>query len=83
MKSTNRKVAMVAETNAEFFLNQTLIFLRVFLRELCISALRSINIPSIIFLARGPMIPLDIEYCTWANPRSEVVYFAAGGGCCG
>jgi hypothetical protein len=33
--------------------------------------------------ARGPMIPLDIEYCTWANPRSEVVYFSAGGGCCG
>jgi hypothetical protein len=33
--------------------------------------------------ARGPMIPLDIEYCTWAHPRSEVVYFAAGGGCCG
>lgn len=33
--------------------------------------------------ARGPMIPLDIEYCTWANPRSEIVYFAAGGGCCG
>ena len=51
MKSTNRKVAKIAETNAEFFLNHPLYILRVFLSELCISALRSINIPCIILLA--------------------------------
>lgn len=32
--------------------------------------------------ARSQLLPLDIEYVTWANPRSEVVYFSAGG-CCG
>lgn len=31
--------------------------------------------------ARSQLLPLDIEYVTWANPRSEVVYFGAGS-CC-
>ena len=32
--------------------------------------------------ARSQFMLLDIEYATWANPRSEIVYFGAGG-CCG
>ena len=32
--------------------------------------------------ARSQLLPLDIEYVTWANPRSEVVYFGVAG-CCG
>ncbi len=32
--------------------------------------------------ARGQLLLLDIEYATWANPRSEVVYFAANGAAC-
>lgn len=32
--------------------------------------------------ARSQFVPFDIEYVTWANPRSEVVYFATNG-CCG
>ncbi len=31
--------------------------------------------------ARSQLLPLDIEYVTWANPRSEVVYFGVNG-CC-
>ncbi len=34
--------------------------------------------------ATSLILPLDIEYATWANPRSEVVYFGeAAKGCCG
>lgn len=32
--------------------------------------------------ARSLILPLDIEFATWVHPRSEVVYFHAGGGCC-
>lgn len=32
--------------------------------------------------ARSQLMPLDIEFTTWGHPRSEVVYFRAGGGCC-
>lgn len=32
--------------------------------------------------ARSTLLPLDIEYCTWANPRSEIVYFGRDGACC-
>lgn len=45
VKSTKPKVAKVAETNAEFFLSHPSIFSAFFLHELCISALRCINIP--------------------------------------
>ncbi len=31
--------------------------------------------------ARSRLLPLDIEYVTWANPRSELVYFGMEG-CC-
>lgn len=30
----------------------------------------------------APLFSLDIEYATWANPRSEMVYFGNAGGCC-
>ena len=33
--------------------------------------------------ARSQLLPLDIEYCTWANPRSEINYFGTDGKCCG
>lgn len=33
--------------------------------------------------AKSRLLPLDIEYCTWSNPRSEIIYFGANGGCCG
>jgi hypothetical protein len=33
--------------------------------------------------ARSRFLPLDIEYCTWANPRSEINYFGTDGSCCG
>lgn len=33
--------------------------------------------------ARSRLLPLDIEYCTWSNSRSEIVYFGSIGGCCG
>lgn len=37
--------------------------------------------------ARSVMLPLDVEYTTWSNPRSEFIYFGEGngssGGCCG
>lgn len=34
--------------------------------------------------ATSLILPLDVEYTTWANPRSEVVYFGdAAKGCCG
>ena len=32
--------------------------------------------------ARSQLLLLDIEYATWANPRSEVVYFGSNGACC-
>ncbi len=32
--------------------------------------------------ARSRYLPLDIEYVTWANPRSETVYFGQDAGCC-
>ena len=33
--------------------------------------------------ATSLVLPLDVEYTTWANPRSEVVYFGeASKGCC-
>lgn len=32
--------------------------------------------------ARSLLLTLDIEYCTWGNPNSELVYFATGS-CCG
>lgn len=32
--------------------------------------------------ANAPMFSLDIEYVTWANPQSEMVYFGKVGGCC-
>jgi hypothetical protein len=32
--------------------------------------------------ASSQLLTLDIEYCTWGNPDSEVVYFP-GGSCCG
>lgn len=32
--------------------------------------------------ASSQLLTLDIEYCTWGNPASEVVYFP-GGSCCG
>ena len=32
--------------------------------------------------ARSQLLPLDIEFTTWANPKSEIVYFRTGGGCC-
>lgn len=32
--------------------------------------------------ASSQLLTLDIEYCTWGNPNSEVVYFPAGS-CCG
>ncbi|WP_193212036.1 beta-1,6-N-acetylglucosaminyltransferase [Luteolibacter marinus] len=32
--------------------------------------------------ARSQLLALDVEYVTWGNPRSELVYFAAGR-CCG
>ena len=32
--------------------------------------------------ARSQLLALDVEYVTWGNPRSELVYFAAGS-CCG
>ena len=34
--------------------------------------------------AGSPLLAVDIEYVTWANPRSEIVYFGkAGASCCG
>ncbi len=34
--------------------------------------------------AKSRLLPLDIEYASWAHPDSELVYFgSAGGGCCG
>ena len=33
--------------------------------------------------ARSRYLPLDIEYVTWGNPESEVVYFGSESGCCG
>lgn len=33
-------------------------------------------------LAGSMLCTLDVEYSTWANPNSEVVFFSAGGGCC-
>ena len=32
--------------------------------------------------ARSRFLPLDIEYCTWANPRAEISYFGTDEGCC-
>jgi|GEM_PF-954329 len=32
--------------------------------------------------ASSQLLTLDIEYCTWGNPNSEVVYFPSGS-CCG
>lgn len=32
--------------------------------------------------ARSLFIPIDIEYTTWANSRSEIVYSQVGGKCC-
>jgi hypothetical protein len=32
--------------------------------------------------SRSLLLPLDIEFTTWINSRSEMVYFKAGGGCC-
>jgi predicted GH43/DUF377 family glycosyl hydrolase len=32
--------------------------------------------------ARSRLLPIDVEYCTWANPRSEVQYFGSDGKCC-
>ena len=32
--------------------------------------------------AKSRLLPLDIEYCTWSNPRSEIVYFGSSIGCC-
>jgi hypothetical protein len=32
--------------------------------------------------ARSQLLLLDIEYATWANPRSELVYFGNNGACC-
>jgi hypothetical protein len=32
--------------------------------------------------ARSQLLLLDIEYATWANPRSEVVWFGVNGGAC-
>lgn len=32
--------------------------------------------------ASSPLLTLDIEYCTWGNPASELVYFSTGA-CCG
>lgn len=32
--------------------------------------------------ARSQLMPLDIEFASWAHPRSEVVYFSVGGRCC-
>ena len=33
--------------------------------------------------AKSRLLPIDIEYCTWANPRAEINYFGTDGGCCG
>jgi hypothetical protein len=55
MKSTNRKVAKVAEINAEFFQSH-LFYLRVFLPELCISALRS------FIILRQSLFPLLLKW---------------------
>jgi hypothetical protein len=33
--------------------------------------------------ARSQLLPIDIEYCTWANPRAEITYFGTDGSCCG
>lgn len=32
--------------------------------------------------AKSLLLPVDIEYCTWANPASEVIYVPMNG-CCG
>lgn len=32
--------------------------------------------------ASSQLLTLDVEYCTWGNPNSEIVYFPAGS-CCG
>ncbi|MEZ5304789.1 MAG: hypothetical protein R3F11_29700 [Verrucomicrobiales bacterium] len=32
--------------------------------------------------AKARMLPLDIEYVTWANPRGEVFYFGNDASCC-
>jgi len=32
--------------------------------------------------AKSKLLPLDIEYCTWANPRAESHYFGSDGKCC-
>ncbi|MBK1834842.1 hypothetical protein [Roseibacillus ishigakijimensis] len=32
--------------------------------------------------ARSQILPLDIEFTTWINSKSEMVYFQAGGACC-
>lgn len=33
--------------------------------------------------AKSRLLPIDIEYCTWANPRAEINYFGTDGKCCG
>ncbi len=33
--------------------------------------------------AKSRILPLDIEYCTWANPRAEINHFGTDGNCCG
>lgn len=33
--------------------------------------------------ARSRLLPIDIEYCTWANPRAEMTFFGNDGSCCG
>ena len=32
--------------------------------------------------ASSVMLTLDVEYSTWANSQSEIIYFQEGGGCC-
>ncbi len=33
--------------------------------------------------ARSRFLPLDIEYCTWANARAEIIFFGTDDNCCG